>query len=138
MCRYIETTEKIVPVQVALKPEQGAANIEKGGEQYQREGCPESMPIFLALEFFLNVFISALLYLRWTTIDRRKSTPPVRTPLLCTTSLPTPLLTDLRQRRDDLPTDHAPKLRILPIQKSRIAANIHPQAMCDRLVVQIR
>lgn len=28
---------------------------------------------------------------------------------------PTPLLTDLRQRRNDVPTDHSPELRILPV-----------------------
>ena len=28
---------------------------------------------------------------------------------------PTPLLTDLRQRRNDIPTDHSPELRILPV-----------------------
>lgn len=50
----------------------------------------------------------------------------------------TPLLTDFRQRRNDVPTNDVPELRILPVQEPRVTADIHPQAMRDGFVVEVR
>ena len=51
---------------------------------------------------------------------------------------PTPLLTDFRQRHNDVTTDDAPKLRILPVQEPRVTADVHPQAMRHGFIVEVR
>ena len=50
----------------------------------------------------------------------------------------TPLLTDFRQRRNDVTTDNAPELRILPVQEPRVTADVHPQAMRNGFVIEVR